>query len=101
MRYQYEITEDVTAVTSEGLDEVLPGLEGAISDAMLPVFFGEECIDGTTEGDDEDGGGTRRRRRRRRRRGLRGTMGLRAGDTAKVVGIDSRPEDFPLYDRGE
>jgi hypothetical protein len=111
VRYQYEITEDVTAVTSAGLAGVLPALESAIASAMLPVFFGEECLDdgGSTEGDDgtvteegededENGGGTRRRRRRR---GLRGTMGLRAGDTAKVVGIDSRPEDFPLYDRGE
>ena len=115
-RDQYEITEDVTAVTSAGLAGVLPGLESAIASAMLPVFFGEECLDdgGSMEGDDgtvteeggdedENGGGTRTRtkRRRRRRRGLRGTMGLRAGDTAKVVGIDSRPEDFPLYDRGE
>ncbi|KAL3826782.1 hypothetical protein ACHAXA_000608 [Cyclostephanos tholiformis] len=87
VRYQYEITEDVTK-SETGLTEILPAVERRITELILPVFFGEECLD---KGDG--------RVRRKGWRGLRAPTGDGRRRLTKVVGIDSRPDDFPLWDQ--
>jgi hypothetical protein len=93
VRYQYEVTEDVT-MSDTGLAEILPEVERVITELLLPVFFGEECID-----DEEEEEGRRRRMSRGHRANPRITDRRRR--LTKVVGIDSRPDDFPLYGMGE
>ena len=102
VRYQYEVTEDVT-MSDDGLVEILPKVENAITELVLPVFFGEECNVENEEAEEEE----EQARRRRRTRMMRGqhrayprTLDRRRRLT-KVVGINSRPDDFPLYGKGE
>jgi hypothetical protein len=122
LRYQYEVTQDLDGYGSiinergerDGSDylksEVLPGLEGAIGDWLLPVFFGDECLkiriesDGDEEGvGDEEGSGIAAveevvggRRRLMDHESLRHRR-----LENKVVGLDVAPVDFPLAQGGE
>lgn len=72
--------------------DILPKLEGGITDALIPVFF-EGCPD-VGEGDGRrlsEGSDMGRRRNNR----------LRHRRLTAVVGIDSRPGDIPLGQQGE
>eukprot|EP01082_Thalassiosira_pseudonana_P014214 g12971.t1 g12971 contig7:574704-576584(-) len=117
LRYQYEVTQDLDGYGSiinergerDGSDylksEVLPGLEGAIGDWLLPVFFGDECLKIRIESDsDEEGAGDEEgsgiaaveevvggRRRLMDHESLRHRR-----LENKVVGLDVAPVDFPL-----
>ena len=66
--------------------EILPRLESAISDALIPAFF-EECLN------PDDGGSSRL---------LKGEGGnLRQRKLGQISGLDSKPRDFPLDQQGE
>lgn len=114
LRYQYELTQDLSDIDwninsrgeRDGSDylksDVLPVLEGAISDWLLPELF-EECVREDSEGFvigeggrrlsdvvgsnsalDEKSGGLRQQRR-----------------LSSVIGLDAEPVDFALEQTGE
>jgi hypothetical protein len=121
LRYQYELTVD-RRLGEEWIDDILPNLEGGISDSLLPVLFEDECIP-------SENFRSRRRRRGREERVLLSTLrggdhddvaspaNLRGGEGARrlstssssssrrrlevIVGVDSDPRDFPARDKGE
>mmetsp|Transcript_42512 Transcript_42512/g.89247 ORF Transcript_42512/g.89247 Transcript_42512/m.89247 type:complete len:912 (+) Transcript_42512:46-2781(+) len=91
LRYQYELVVDRRNIDGGSVEGILPTLEGGITDSLLPVFFGEECLDAL------------------KKEGRSGTAVVRVGPLLrrnlraqdhrrlnKVVGIDSLPEDFVL-----
>lgn len=117
LQYQYELTVD-RRLGEEWIDDILPNLEGGISDSLLPVLFQDECIPGgegrmralistsssllagnnhrergnLRGGVDGGGSGHQRWRRRSNRSGRRLEV---------IVGIDSNPRDYPSPDKGE
>jgi len=99
LRYQYELTtRDVS--NNILVEDILPSLEGGITDSLLPVFFGEECLDGKRIGTRVERLGPLVRGRRHLRGGYeqqQQEQGHRR--LTKVVGIDSEPKDFPLSDK--
>jgi len=78
------------------VQDVLPKLEGRISDALIPVFF-DECLNVVDQGE----GGRRlfqlqeeegvEEARQQQNKMLRSNRRLN-----KVIGIDAKPHDFPL-----
>jgi len=107
LRYQYELTAEDTASASgggdDGLKEVLPRLEGGISDLLLPVFFKDECLPLDVERSSVAGrsllllGGGLEKMGTMERSNLRGRGRRRLN--GRVVGIDSDPSDFPLTNK--
>ena len=119
IRYQYEMRH----LAGHSVDDIIPSLEGGITDRLLPIFFGEECreikvdslmsVAGYTErrlGIDWEGGPIDG--------GLRGSdagmalaeevgTALETGNLrghrrlSKVIGIDSTPKDSPIFGKGE
>jgi len=77
VRYQYEVNID----SGVDINDVIPVIERRITDALLPVFFKDECIDEYSESS------------------LRGGGGLRGGERRlqfKLSGIDMSPLDLPM-----
>lgn len=130
LRYQYELTVDRRLGEEEWIDDILPNLEGGISDSLLPVLFEDECI--------PTSGGRKLRSRERAllltsslsdgeqevvssRGNLRGAAAVAGGERGVlarrlrrsssssssrrrlevIIGIDSEPRDFPARDKGK
>jgi len=107
LRYQYEVHESGSSAGHDYTRDILPKLEEAISDALIPVFF-EECL----TNDDDDDEQQRGRRRWLLEDGLLDGLASQFGQSnnnmlrhnnrrlTKVVGIDAKPEDIPLRQQG-
>jgi len=116
LRYQYEVTHSSSG-DDQFNNDVVPSLESGITDTLLPVFFGEECL--ALVGAERVGTGVVRMGpivTRRTGRNLRGSKAEEEGvlqqqqqhqdqfqyhrRLSRVVGIDSKPPDFAL-EKGE
>ena len=81
VRYQYEVNID----SGVDINDVIPVIERRITDALLPVFFEDECLDEYSESSSL-------------RAGV-GGGGLRGGERRlqfKLSGIDMSPLDLPI-----
>jgi hypothetical protein len=118
LRFQYELSTDVTPggpyQRASLYNEILPAVESAMTNVMLPAFFSEECMKISTSGSSSQ---------RERGRFLRGggegiddqiqlfhVFDLEEDPTFRiqmhrrlnrVIGIDSNPMDFPLNGEGK
>ncbi|KAL7462402.1 hypothetical protein ACHAXS_002779, partial [Conticribra weissflogii] len=79
LRYRYELVQDLTYLDSDLKDDILPMLEEAVSDWLLPAFFPDECLEIDIFG-----------MRRLKYGNLRG---LQSGN---IVGLSGAPPDLPL-----
>lgn len=116
---QYEMRH----LAGHSVDDIIPSLEGGITDRLLPIFFGEECREIKVDNLMSHAGYTERRLGVDREGalidgGLRGSgagrvlaeevgaaleMGNLRGHRrlSKVIGIDSTPKDSPIFGKGE
>jgi len=100
LRYQYEVHESGSGAGGDYTRDILPKLEEAISNTLIPVFF-EECL---------NSGGEERGRRWLMEKGMRldpaqfgqsnNNMLRHNRRLTKVVGIDAKPVDIPLRQQG-
>mmetsp|Transcript_8399 Transcript_8399/g.17565 ORF Transcript_8399/g.17565 Transcript_8399/m.17565 type:complete len:718 (+) Transcript_8399:208-2361(+) len=92
LRYQYELVQDVSYLDSDLERDILPLLEAAISDWLLPTFFPEECL---PLGSGNVDSAVRARGLLRAKRSKYGGNS-RGIQNVKVVGLSGAPPDFPL-----
>jgi len=97
LRYQYELIQELLDSgdgTGYLVEDILPTLEGGISDALIPVFF-EECLNNVVVAEGGrflQGGGLEVEQQNNM---------LRHRRLSKVIGIDAKPDDFPLGQQGK
>ncbi|KAL7536381.1 hypothetical protein ACHAWF_005448 [Thalassiosira exigua] len=109
VRYQYEMVAKETAGDDAGdvvdvAGDVLPRIEGGVTDGLLPVFFEDECKGSAAAGaaaasPGGDEGVATVAGAERRLRGSRRERGQRRRRLNRIIGIDASPDDFVLPQR--
>mmetsp|Transcript_9307 Transcript_9307/g.19581 ORF Transcript_9307/g.19581 Transcript_9307/m.19581 type:complete len:795 (-) Transcript_9307:130-2514(-) len=79
LRYRYELVQDLSYLDSDLTEDILPLLEEAVSDWLLPAFFPDECLEIDIFG-----------MRRLQYGNLRGLQSV------NIVGLSGAPPDLPL-----